>query len=1670
MTERHTPIIETSATTRRPLARVLTSISGAAAAWRSRRRGSFLVMVVGTLALLSVFAILYMSIGNQDARAKAATTYRDALDDVPQQFARYIARDIIARDVVSRWYPEDTLNNSPTIPSGWREATDYPSVDWFRRSNGVTKGTFFDPVGTMDMPAEYLPASGNYPVRWNPTDPWLASTEPMYLNFAGVPLPANQQEFMFKVDWGQITNVAPDGRFVNLFNLRNNFEALPGAGTDPTGANRLSTGLSLFSATGVLGVTATDFGQPVGGNPAKNTPAYWTARQRGAFRPVEMNGDALPGDINWPQYQWADADGDGMFDSRWFAMTDWREAAPGQPGHDVRELLDTDGTVRYFFATRIVDLSSMVNVNTASDFRAAPNLANPAGISAADVDLRTLLTQVHRVELDTYVAPPQPSGYDGIPQSTAAENYSGYIPLAAHETAQYGYTALRLALESRTTPPPFGVAGNRYTAPNGGLVTEYATDFGITPLTFLADFATNPAVRQVSIRRYEAALLGTYIDLSFPSGTIQLNGGFGVADTAELLTFRATNDASVNSNLELTLGGRNDTTDPGPTNPATPGSLAFSPLRDNRGAAVESYRSFDTANAKAATLRLFASDLRQRLTGVSGARDLRTTPGADRDVLNASELKINISATNPGAASMFGAYVSGLAPTIRAGWWNTNTGQGAEHMTEFYGYTGPELAVMTAAHMAVNAMDARDSDNTPTSYTVALDRSFPIAGGAGSVELTDQGLPPQDQLFYNWHTPNGRRFDIGFNRMSDTVMGDAATAPAINVFGIEAQPFITQVSTFTVYCDAPGGDDEPDGTPVTIDGRIDATNADFLYRVVAFQLTNPFTTAITLGENMFPQANLHNVLDPTFPPLDRQDGFYYIEFGGKYFKVASLEEQVYIDATTEATDQAANVPSIGNDALIGQYIPIAAGEPSQITINPITIPAGKSVTVYAMSQVPRFVLSERLVPVDSNLPGSPQERLRSTITQAIRNNLDSDADVTGVYWMPEFNAAGDGRINIPGGTGAANTVRDPMPASATTVNLYRAVRQGEPTLPGEGRQANVNVPNAFWDQQTGPTVTSHMIYDQPNLVANDRVVDRFRVTAALDRKLPPTNEPVNGTDALDPQWADVSTVVLWANARRPRDPGIAALPPPSIPAGAFPAYCLEPKYATGWNIISTDALTPTSLNAGNFTGSYNPGGALNPRTWRLDISASLLSNLQAHRAPQNITVGPIVGAGGAPYSNPLIRATQNYAQNYAEIVLPNGQTTGPNATASPARLGDMLLPMGVGPSEKPVAASGSAETNPYLRWTTLGEAMSAALGYENFAGMPAGDIIANYTPQADPLDPGFFISPFDRGNLYLDKFVPFFDADANGLFDATTGDERRGMEIPAAMAVLDAFTVAGPVGQGLMYGRQGVININTAPLMVLRSLPMLCPPPDTEPGGAPWWWWPTANAVRGVDVTSDIAATVHAYREKSDTFARPLSSTFTTAPVDRISFADQPATVTPDAPYADLNGRSVYAEIPAIGELPGFRTVGELLAARHLNSDPALLAPRDYPNNMTFLGYDTRGTTAGQAGNNSFPGVTPVLVDNGGGAPTPDRLSNEYKELLFAFNAASASVTTRSDLFACWFLVHGYKKADVENVKPNEPIVASVQRRFLMILDRSKVTKRGDSAEIVYMKEVPLKP
>ncbi|QYU67765.1 hypothetical protein J4558_23220 [Leptolyngbya sp. 15MV] len=52
-------------------------------------------------------------------------------------------------------------------------------------------------------------------------------------------------------------------------------------------------------------------------------------------------------------------------------------------------------------------------------------------------------------------------------------------------------------------------------------------------------------------------------------------------------------------------------------------------------------------------------------------------------------------------------------------------------------------------------------------------------------------------------------------------------------------------------------------------------------------------------------------------------------------------------------------------------------------------------------------------------------------------------------------------------------------------------------------------------------------------------------------------------------------------------------------------------------------------------------------------------------------------------------------------------------------------------------------------------------------------------------------------------------------------------------------------------------------------------------------------------------------------------------------------------------------------------------------------------------------------------------------------------------------------------MLHGYQKSDTENLRLTDPLTPSVAKRFVMVVDRSNVTRRGERPRIVLFAELP---
>lgn len=1572
---------------------------------RGSRRGTVLIIVLGTLALIAVIAVMYAVVGRADRRASAAFESSVRREEMPALVRDYIA-DIVGRDTMATY--RDGAGDLK------REAFDYPFTDPMMRSipagqAGVAnmqpvtsdlrrmvrfnpEGTFADPMTTDMTLAQVanLGSLGNPNAVLVPSDPWLSATQPSNLRLDDDQPDGGFPQFNMR-DWANISNLAPDGRFVNLWNLRNNFASASGFNFN----NReISSRLTLNGPNGLPFTTSVPQQRDDGTIASPNIPAHWTSRQRGAFRPAT----GLPS-IGWsedefPAYQWADADGDGFFDSRWFEFVDLSAGVSA-----ARELFPRDDGFRWFAAARVVDLSAAININVATDFLADPDSvagAVPyagAGGTPSDIDLRRLLTGEDARELAGG------AGYNGLRQP-ALPGTSTVDPNSAQYTG---------AIFSQTDP----LAGSEFIGDAAYNSARYFLEFGlVTPASvrlrpdagysafigYLSAQHNAPLLPTTLLRQQRVADRSGWFDLV--SGSV-LGGDlsvslFTVDSEAELLTFRSANDPAFASTLELVVDGRFDN---GTNNAPATTSWRYGVLRSQRQGQVErADRDRSTGLvapgalgpavadgiADLDSMTQMLVDTRQYLTTISASRPLRNSLIATASpvpALTAGDSPRAVSSAASSINSLFKVYSDALLPYsgLIQTWLPQGDPAGDSYRTLSYGYAGSELAIHHAAHLAVNMADAIDSDSTPRVATVLVDENLrddlnadfdppppPGQNPTGTVFVLPMGVggTGRSNPWAAW--VDGGTFDLGASRLADSAQNATPITPAFNVYGLEPQPFIAEVSAFVLYTDAPdsaGGDDEPDHSEVTIDGSLDAANADLAFQAIAFQITNPLGVSIDLSGNS-----------------TLQESKFYIEFGGRCYRFPNAD-------------------------------------PSQPSWSG-TLGAHETRVFYVPNR-PRVDTEARWEAIETGTSARLSDYL-STVMGI--NGLGGGGPVQLAEFDPEDGA------NVGFATGSF-------------VNRFAAVGGG--TI-GEAR---------LWRTYLAPGTTSASApaetYNQ-NARQNDILADRFRdpeassgnpATLIPELNLTAGTSPNSVANALkippapgetETDYDTGLTVMLWSTVRRPSDPDTA---PTAASAAAadelvwIPAYCLEPKFGATYNTVADEGIPRTSLSNTDFDSGSRVELAL--------AFSSFLVTAQGSTFIDTLTTDPRL-------KNHNDIGPNLQGQTWSELRAEFHQDVGDNN--APGNRGlrpfDMLMAKAIGPS---LEVDASLTPTP-LGWTTLGEATLIALDYNQ--GTQGVNVV--WRPGRPPAGPGSLNrGSVDKGHLLYDQFVPFFDANPNNQPFDPANDIVYGDGQPLALGVVGAFRGLGDAFGTYRRATPGLININTAPLAVLRTLPMLSPTHGTDPAvfppSTPGSAWKATLAATGQGLLSDAASMLIAGRDRVTIFPRgDAVGNPPVAPNDVIDFEI---------------GRRVTTGIQGISEVPGFRSVGEVLALR----DGAIRTAGDPPvpglHDMDRLGLD--GVRMAALG---FDPVVPSVA-------TPvDRMVDEFDERLVLANAISNCVTVRSDVYAVWFVLHGYSQSDCSGLSTDDPLLPSVSRRFLMILDRSNVVAPGDKPAILLFREVPYSP
>ncbi len=1653
-----------------------------------RRRGSILVLVLGTIALMTVLAVFYAAIGKSDRRAGRAFVTRAATDDVPRQVADYIA-SILAEDVFSVYPSPERLGDGGTPEWGFRRETwDYPSIDPNVRSAppaGQRDLLRFRPSGSVPvLPTAPPTAQSVTPVG---ADPFLASPEPVDLlgeerSFPGLPNAARESEWIRRLDWPAMSNIAPDGRAVNLFKLREDFDAPP-----TTQDNGISSGLLQPQANAqTLGST-----RPLTGDAADtNRPFDWFTNQVNTARRVDSLTPAWD-DPNFLLYQYADASGDGVIDSRWTHLVDATD--PSAPSN----LITGDPSFRWFVAARIVDLSGRVNVNTAGDFVMAPEVGGSlsafAGITPSDVDLLRLL----RME-DAYEDTRQPGsapgseglGYRGLPQPQQQGlpgDYSGYTesPSAPGNDVRgrVGAAAYNLVAISRFTgdKPPVDVIGQ-----GDDLSAFFNSDY-FGPLLSDARVKDASDVWFVSPQggEWTQTPLGrfrSYVDYGRLVGSGRISEGtpawsmpilFGLSDLSGLLTYEGLNDSSAQTTLESLFDGRSLASD------------SFGPLRSLRTTRLE--RSGEQRDAQL----LFAANVRRWVTTMSGHRPLRSTvlELSPQGELTQRELSLrperdakvrmpsSVASMNA-ARAMFQIYADALMPYASAVAGSWNPGQSQQH-TLHYGFRGPELALRTAAHMATNLWGGGTLGG-PAAVTLLLDGTFQseLAGVVGS-PLPNRSFPwaawtassPGDGLNAVLNL-----FDAGEERLAQGANQDI-TARAVNVYGVSPQPFITEVATYYVYTDSPrpwsedadflrredwqGIQPPPplEQYEVTIDSGWRSGNPDAVFSFIAIQLHNPFDTSINITQERITPGG----------------SAYYFEIAGRFFDLDGFRM----------------IDSGGGDPILPDLSRSADIKSSE----PITIPAGQSRTFVILNGTLESIQG-RMRTQDDSIPagvGVIGRFLRQNLaagTSGGRMNLVICEPIQGDPAQPMLTFPGDPGNPQPSTyqqsstfTGFFDLFAGVAGAPLDEVRLWRARVAEERDEDGEV-VAHTDVPGAVG----------------VNLRANDYLADRFTLPGTVRLNSPAVNLTDNGSTTRPAGAVGERVREAWGVFDRQQSTSFQGVPnynrgltfmnygvwrrpsDPNVPAGAWPAYCFEDPDGS-LNVQdphgSVLAISNGGLSASDFP---NPTQRSSTRqTTFLTFGNGAEADAQSFLGTVLFDGESVPVPGVEQINNRFLRASQFRTDASDKTTNPIGSTPPPdNRPASEVRIefsagrlgdlrrpADLLLPLAVGASYTPdfsAATLNNPSFNDGDRWVTLSEALALSAGYADGlrTDHPAADLYRDAgraRPQpasTDQLVAGFARPPvfLDRGQLVLDDFVPFVSSaprdKGEPVFGPTraNGDVVFGLGVPMALMIPESVSaVPGYTGAGEVI--PGTINVNTASRAVLRTIPMLSPSRDRYIGSLPQqnaWWWTQVH-----DSRTDIATTLAAYRDKTRLLPRLDAGVAGNLDDYFVDFSEY---------NEDGFGRLATAQIPGLREARGLRTPGELGALRLRNrANPAQpYTPGDQVQSRNSI---DRLAAANQ----------PVTLHGVGSLPQIDGVSamaGGFQSQLLLANAAMNPTGVRSDYFAVWFLLHGYRRSDVENLSDTDPLTPSVARRFVMVVDRSNVVRPGDKPRIVLLREVPI--
>ena len=640
-----------------------------------------------------------------------------------------------------------------------------------------------------------------------------------------------------------------------------------------------------------------------------------------------------------------------------------------------------------------VDLRRMLSlVDPATNY----SILQLAGLSPSNFHKPTLTSNNDLIDTDykwyrSFIDPSSPVDQKRIEPSTNAISVGRYAYNAIKLGIEFGgtlderyYAWPPEVRETNSTPPapidPASAFNDQFNPPNIDTdvnapyrLRQYYTD----PFDGTGVVLTAPTRRRAY---YETGVLNPF-NSEINGSSNSVGELYGQDDLLELLTFHGLNDPYSMTRLEKNALGRM---------PSIFGQnqRAFSPLLSNRPLDLDRYRhgysdqyQYGIAAANEPreiagqiakeSMSFFAVTPRRLLTTVSGSAAIVPNSYVGNPLipsLDDSEAAPTLGAAIGSPTSLFNVYSNALAGELNASKFGVDPanaflvdpanrrtdGTAGPISTLFYGHYGPELALRIAAHSAVNMADLYDSDQIPSAATLIVDDS-----ARDDLITNYDGEDARDPEYVNYAgRAMNNMFDPG-NTPDSQFSGAQEGRKAVNVFGIEPMPILTEMSSMYVYTDSPGGEDfnpaDPSrrgpltiipspNVPVDIDDGVTAANDDFMLQVLAFQLTNPWDVAIQIGGSSVNEPM--GYIDDSVNEYNKNLQFdYYIEFGGRFFKLGEFVE--YNPGPAPYFDPA-NYPENPPPHQLPEGAPITSSD-EEYQYRSVVIPANSSRVFYAIA-------------------------------------------------------------------------------------------------------------------------------------------------------------------------------------------------------------------------------------------------------------------------------------------------------------------------------------------------------------------------------------------------------------------------------------------------------------------------------------------------------------------------------------------------------------------------------------------------------------------------------------------------------------------------------------------------------------------------------------------------